>query len=100
MYYVYILASINRVLYIGSSDDPRRRVDEHKRGQGNAFTARYRVNKLVYYEEAESRGAAIRREMAMKRWTRARKIALIESVNPQWIEAEGVLVPPSPQIPR
>lgn len=99
MDYVYILASINRVLYIGSTDDPRRRVHEHKHGRGNAFTARYRVNKLVYYEEAESRSAAVRREMAMKRWPRARKIELIESVNPGWVEREGELLPPL-QIPR
>lgn len=48
MYYVYILASINRVLYIGSTEDLARRVAEHRRGRVTAFTHRYRVNRLVY----------------------------------------------------
>jgi len=99
MYYVYILASINRVLYIGSTDNLRRRVAEHKRGHGNAFTTRYRVHRLVYYETCETRPEAVRREYEIKRWPRAKKVALIESVNPEWVETGGVLEPPVPQIP-
>jgi putative endonuclease len=99
MYYVYILASINRVLYVGSTDNLRRRVAEHKRGRGNAFTARYRVHRLVYYETCADRAEAVRREYEIKRWPRAKKVALIESVNPEWVETGGVRAPPVPQIP-
>ena len=94
MYYVYILASVNRVLYVGSTDNVARRVAEHKRGRGNAFTARYRVNRLVYFEEWETRREAVQREIAIKEWPRRRKVALIESANREWVEADGVLVPP------
>ena len=98
MFYIYILASINRVFYVGSTDDLPRRVAEHKRGRADAFTKRYRVNRLVYYESAESRIEAVRREMKIKKWPRSRKVALIESLNPDW--TLDVLVPPDRQIPR
>ena len=98
MFYVYILTSINRVLYVGSTDDLARRLAEHRRGRADAFTARYRVNRLVYYESHESRAVAMRRERQIKEWPRRRKIALIESMNPAWMD--NVLVPPARQIPR
>jgi len=97
MFHIYILASINRVLYVGSTDDLPRRVHEHKKGRANAFTTRYRVNRLVYYEPAESRVTAVRRELEIKAWRREKKIALIESANPDWWLRE--LEPPA-QIPR
>jgi putative endonuclease len=93
MFHVYILASINRVLYVGSTDDLARRVHEHKKGRANAFTTRYRVNRLVYYEPAESRIAAVQRELEIKPWRREKKIALIESMNPSWRDNE--LEPPA-----
>ncbi len=98
MFWVYILASINRVLYVGSTDDLPRRLSEHKRGRSDAFTARYRVHRLVYFEGAPSRSEAMRRERQIKTWRRSKKIALIESVNPDW--KDRVLVPPARQIPR
>ena len=94
---VYILASINRVLYVGSTDNLDRRVREHKKGRANAFTNRYRVNRLVYYEPAASRTSAVQRELQIKAWRREKKIALIETMNPSWIDVE--LAPPA-QIPR
>jgi putative endonuclease len=89
--YVYILASITRVLYVGSSDDLAQRVRDHRAGRGAAFTKKYRVNRLMYFERCESRGDALRRELEIKSWRREKKIALIENVNPGW----GELEPPS-----
>lgn len=82
MYYVYIVASISRTLYIGVTNDLRRRVYQHKMGNIPGFTARYKVNRLVYFESAEE--AAIAREKQLKGWVRRRKLALIEAENPEW----------------
>jgi len=98
MHYVYILTSINRVFYVGSTEDLERRLSEHRRGRADAFTKRYRVNRLVYYEPAASRGEAVRREMQIKKWPRQRKVALIESMNPRWKDND--IEPPARQIPR
>jgi putative endonuclease len=84
MYYVYILASVRRTLYIGMTSNLRGRVYQHKTGAIPGFTARYKVNRLVYFEPVEDAQAAIAREKQLKGWTRQRKIALIESVNPEW----------------
>jgi len=61
-----------------------RRVQQHKEGAGSAFTARYRVKNLVHYEETSDVRAALERERHLKGWTRARKVALVESENPEW----------------
>jgi putative endonuclease len=84
MFYVYILASIRRTLYIGVTSDLRRRVFQHKTGAIEGFTARYRVNRLVYFEVAESAEGAIKREKQLKAWVRRRKMELIEAENPEW----------------
>jgi putative endonuclease len=84
MYFVYILASVRRTLYTGMTSDLRGRVYQHKTGAIPGFTSRYKVNRLVYFEPAEDALAAIAREKQLKGWTRQRKIALIESVNPEW----------------
>lgn len=84
MYYVYILASVSRTLYIGVTNDLRRRVYQHKAGTIAGFTARYKVNRLVYFEPAETPEAAIAREKQLKGWVRRRKVALIEAENPEW----------------
>jgi putative endonuclease len=83
-YYVYIVASISRVLYIGITNDLIRRVYEHKQGIVAGFTKSYCVNRLVYFEETSDVRAAIEREKQLKGWKRERKIALLESVNPRW----------------
>ena len=83
-YFVYIMSSQTRVLYIGVTNDLERRVQQHKGGVGSAFTARYRVKRLVHYEEPSDIHAALERERHLKGWTRARKVALIESDNPEW----------------
>jgi putative endonuclease len=85
-YYVYILASSSRALYIGVTNDIERRLYEHRTGIASAFTRRYSVHHLVYVETATSPRDAINRELQLKRWTRTKKIALIEATNPAWDE--------------
>ncbi|MGH8103461.1 MAG: GIY-YIG nuclease family protein [bacterium] len=83
-YFVYILASKNRTIYTGITNDLERRVEEHMEGLVPGFTRRYRVTHLVYYEEFDDPDSAIAREKVIKAWRRSKKTALIESVNPQW----------------
>jgi putative endonuclease len=83
-YYVYILASRSRVLYIGLTNDLERRVFEHQRKLVTGFTSKYNVSRLVYFELFEQVRDAIAREKQLKGWRRERKIALIESANQQW----------------
>lgn len=84
-YYAYIMASISRVLYTGMTNSLYHRVKQHKEGADpKGFTSRYRVNRLVYYEEYDNVYDAIEREKQIKRWRREKKVALIESVNPGW----------------
>ncbi len=85
MYYTYILASQkNGTLYIGVTRDLIRRVHEHKNDLNDGFTKRYQVHNLVYYEETKYILNAIEKEKCLKKWRRAWKIKLIESVNPGW----------------
>lgn len=83
-YWVYLLASRTRVLYVGVTNDLTRRVAEHQAGEGGAFTSRYRVHRLVYCEEHWDIRDAIHREKQIKGWRRARKVALIDETNPDW----------------
>ena len=88
-YYVYILASKSRTLYTGVTNDLERRVIEHRRKLLPGFTARYNINRLVYYEVCNDPLAAISREKQIKGWTRLRKVALIESLNCDWKDLSG-----------
>lgn len=83
-YYVYILSNRSSTLYIGLTNDLMKRIYEHKEKFVDGFTKRYSINRLVYYESSENVESAITREKQLKGWRRARKIALIESVNPEW----------------
>ncbi|OFV83118.1 MAG: endonuclease [Acidobacteria bacterium RIFCSPHIGHO2_12_FULL_67_30] len=83
-YYVYILANKTKRLYTGVTNNLLRRVYEHKHGLVPGFTKRYNLTRLVYFESTENVRAALAREKQIKGWLRAKKIALIESVNPQW----------------
>jgi len=85
-YFVYILASRSRTLYVGVTRDLRRRVYQHRQQLLPAFTARYAVNRLVYFEHTSDIRAALAREKEIKGWKRARKLELIESLNPAWEE--------------
>jgi putative endonuclease len=89
-YYVYIMASRSRTLYVGITSDLTRRVWEHKNGMKPGFTSNYRVDRLVFFEETSDVNAAIAREKQIKGWLRCKKIALIESMNPTWSDlSEG-----------
>jgi putative endonuclease len=81
--YVYILASKSRCLYVGVTNDLRRRVNEHRTAT-KSFTADYRFTRLVYFEVHERPIVAIRREKRIKALLRQKKIALIEAENPAW----------------
>ena len=72
------------MIYIGVTNDLERRVGEHKRKAVPGFSARYNLTKLVYFEMFGDVRAAISREKELKGWVRRRKVALIESMNPQW----------------
>jgi putative endonuclease len=82
-YYVYIMASKSRTLYIGVTGFLMPRVLQHKAEDGG-FTRRYRINRLVYYESFRYVNNAIARETEIKQWRREKKLALIEHDNPTW----------------
>ncbi|MGE5804058.1 MAG: GIY-YIG nuclease family protein [Gemmatimonadota bacterium] len=84
VFYVYVMASRSRVLYTGVTNDLARRVNEHKQGLTPSFTCRYRITRLVYFEEFVDIRDAIAREKQIKAWTRARRISLVEGRNPTW----------------
>src|SRR6267143_5859374 len=86
IYYVYVMASRSRVLYTGVTNDLTRRVNEHKQGLIPGFTQKYRVTRLVYFEQFGDIRDAIAREKQIKGWVRARKIELIEARNPTWAD--------------
>ena len=83
-YYVNILASWTRVLYIGVTSDIEGRLYEHRTADEKAFTGRYRVHRLVYIETYGWIDDAIAREKQLKGWRRSRKIAIIEAQNLSW----------------
>lgn len=86
-YYVYLLSSGKHgTLYVGMTNDLVRRVYEHKAKTAGGFTARYDVNRLVWFEVHDDVTAAIEREKQIKRWRRDWKIALIEADNPDWLD--------------
>ena len=74
----------SRTLYTGVTNNLERRVYEHKHKLVPGFTSKYNITKLVYYEAGDDINIAIAREKQIKGWLRAKKIALIESVNPEW----------------
>ena len=83
-YYVYIISNRARTLYTGMTNNLERRVREHNRKWGNSFTARYNITRLVYFESTNDVYVAIAREKQIKGWRRDKKVALIESTNPEW----------------
>jgi putative endonuclease len=84
VYYVYIMASQRRVLYVGVTNNLERRVFEHKTHAMKGYTETYNVTRLVYFEDYSDVRSAIDREKVIKGWLRSRKIALINSINPKW----------------
>ena len=90
-YFVYILASKSRVLYTGVTSDLEQRVHRHKNKSTPGFTARYNISRLVYFEETNDVHAAIGREKQIKSWRRSKKVSLIESMNPAWVDLSVVV---------
>lgn len=85
-YLVYIMASRSKTLYTGITSGLERRVYQHKKHLVPGFTAKYRIERLVYFEIHGDVGTAIAREKQIKAWTRAKRVALIESQNPTWLD--------------
>ena len=83
-YYVYILSNASKTLYVGVTNDLRRRMYEHKNHLIPGFTSKYNLHKLVYLETFNSITEAIHREKQLKGWLRQKKIDLIEKENPGW----------------
>jgi putative endonuclease len=87
MFFAYLLASKPYgTLYIGSTSDLARRVWEHKVKSAPGFTAKYAVDRLVWFEQHDTLEAAMQRERRIKSWKRAWKVSLIEKNNPHWID--------------
>ncbi|HRX63847.1 MAG TPA: GIY-YIG nuclease family protein [Candidatus Absconditabacterales bacterium] len=84
-YYTYILSTkYNKMLYIGVTNNLVRRIYEHKNKLVKGFTAKYNIDKLVYYEETGDINIALNREKELKGWLRSRKDDLINKINPNW----------------
>ena len=83
-YYVYIMTNHSGTLYVGVTNDLQRRLAEHKSALFEGFTKRYAITRLVWFEETSDVRAAIAREKQIKGWRRAKKVALVESMNPGW----------------
>jgi len=101
-YYVYILSSRSRVLYIGMTGFLSARVIQHKAEETDSFARRYNIDRLVYFEVFRYVNNAISRETELKSWSRKRKIALIDAHNPLWrdlAEDWGKFVDIKQQIP-
>ena len=82
--FVYILANRTRRLYVGATSDLAKRIWQHRHSPHPHFTRRYNITQLVYFETAASPRAAVERERQLKGWSRARKLALVESSNARW----------------
>jgi putative endonuclease len=96
-YYVYIMTNRSGTLYAGMTNDIQRRVYEHKQKLLDGFTKKYNMNMLAYFVETDDVEAAICREKQVKAWRRSKKVALIESMNPQWRDlSEGWFTTPPP----
>jgi putative endonuclease len=85
-YYVYKLASPSGTFYIGMTGNLEKRVFQHKFHQIDGFTDKYDVDRLLYWESYDDVRRAIDREKQLKGWRRGKKIALIESMNPHWVD--------------
>ncbi len=94
-YYVYLLTSRTGTLYIGVTNNLQRRVLEHRSGTDRGFTARYTVDRLIYYETFTQILDAISREKQLKGWKRTKKLALARQANPPLRELAIFPAPPT-----
>ena len=84
LYFVYILANRSKTLYVGVTSSLHRRMWQHKQGTGSEFCARYKIDRLVYYQGFDQVVTAIHREKQIKGLLRMKKIQLIMATNPAW----------------
>ena len=102
-FFVYMLASRSRTIYVGVTRSLKKRIPEHREGRTPGFVTRYRIHRLVYFETYRDADAAINREKEIKSWRRERKVALIEARNPAWADLAEAWFEPYPskkQIPH
>jgi len=92
-FWVYIMTNQHdTVLYIGMTNDLTRRISEHRSGETPGFTADFQCHKLVYDEHYSEVEEAIAREKQLKKWSRAKKVDLIDRMNPRWVDlADDIL---------
>lgn len=91
-FYVYIVSNFLRTtFYTGFTNNIVRRTVEHKFGFGSAFTKKYKLKDLIYYEQYQYANDAISREKEIKKWRREKKINLIKTINPKMIDLSGTL---------
>jgi putative endonuclease len=84
--HVYLMANQSGVLYLGVTSDLAKRISAHKAKLKPGFTKKYNITKLVWLEPHSTIRSAIAREKQIKSWRRAKKITLIESLNPTWLD--------------
>jgi len=85
IYYVYIITTQNnKVMYVGMTNNLKRRIYEHKNKLVDGFTKKYNINKLVYYESSSQIDTILNREKEIKKWRREKKNKLVETLNPEW----------------
>jgi putative endonuclease len=100
-YYVYMMTNTwKNVLYTGVTNSLDSRVWQHKNGNIPGFTKTYNCDRLVYLEIYEQINQAIAREKQIKGWTRAKKNALVERTNPEWLDLAAHWYSPAPPDPR
>ena len=99
-YYVYILSSRSKVLYIGVTNDLIKRVWEHQQELVEGFSKKYKVKSLVYYEMTSDVESAIAREKQLKNWRREKKEYLITQMNPEWKDLFSLIIDSSTRFAR
>lgn len=97
-YYVYIMASWSKVIYIGMTNNLVRRVYEHKHEIIDGFTKKYQCKRLVFFESSNDVDSILEREKQLKRWGRHKKLVLIKRMNPDWKDLSTEFTPPIPKI--
>jgi putative endonuclease len=85
-YFIYIMTSLSRRVYVGVTNNLIRRTLEHKQARALGFAEKYRINRLVYFESFQYVRDAIAREKEIMTWRRSSKVALIELGNPTWAD--------------
>lgn len=83
-FYVYILTNKTGTLYVGITNNIKKRIHQHKRKAADGFTSKYNIDRLLYYENFSDAYSAIAREKTIKGWVRNKKVELINSLNPGW----------------